>query len=86
MTTLVRMLKHATWYPDGHSLVTFGAGELVSSDDARARNGFVTVALANGWAERVHADEASPITPRSSSLTARSAPTKKAKAFVERTK
>ena len=86
MTTLVRMLQHATWHPDGHSTVQFGVGELVRSDDARAQNGFVTVALANGWAECVHADEASPTIPRSSSITARSAPTKKARSFVERTK
>jgi len=86
MTTIVRMLTHATWRPDGHSLVVFGAGELVASDDPRAQNGFVTIALANGWAERLHADEGSPVTPRSASITARSAPSRKAKAFVERTK
>ena len=86
MTTLVRMLTNAIWSPDGHSIVHFGRGELVRSDESRAQNGFVNVAIQAGWAERVHADESSPITPRSSSLTARSAPTKKAKAFVERTK
>lgn len=86
MTTLVRMLTNATWSPDGHSVVHYGRGELVRSDEPRAHNGFVNVALEAGWAERVHADEASPITSRSSSVTARSAPAKKAKAFVERTK
>lgn len=86
MTTLVRMLTNATWSPDGHSIVHYGRGELVRSDEPRAHNGFVSVALQAGWAERVHADEASPTIPRSSSITARSAPSKKARSFVERTK
>ena len=83
---LVRMLSCAAWLPDGHSVVQFGIGEIVSSLDPRAANGFVTVALQRGWAERLHADENTPAIPRSSSITSRAAPSRKAKATVERIK
>lgn len=83
---LIRMLSRAAWLPDGHSVVQFGYGEIVSSLDPRAANGFVTVALQRGWAERLHADEDTPAIPRASSITARSAPATKAKRTVERTK
>lgn len=83
---LVRMLSRAAWLPDGHSVVQFGLGEIVSSLDPRAGNGFVTVALQRGWAERLHADEDTPAKPRASTITARSAPARKAKATVERIK
>jgi hypothetical protein len=83
---LVRMTRAATWSPDGHSTVAFGVNQIVSSTDPRAANGFVHVALQYGWAERLHADEDTPATPRSSTITARSAPATKAKRTVERTK
>lgn len=83
---LVRMLSQAAWLPDGHSVVLFGRGEIVSSTDPRAANGFVTVALQRGWAERLHADEGTPATPRSTTITNRAAPLRKAKTTVERTK
>jgi hypothetical protein len=83
---LIRMLSRAAWLPDGYSVVQFGIGEIVSSLDPRAGNGFITVALQNGWAERLHADEGTPARLRSSGIIARSAPATKAKRMVERTK
>lgn len=80
------MKESVTWSPDGHSLVRFGINEIVSSVDPRAANGFVNVAVNQGWAEPLHANEDTPTKPRSTSMTARAAPATKSKRTVERIK
>ncbi len=53
MIETVRLLNATTWSPDGRTVFTFGAGEIISAADARAAGGFLQVALASGWAEPV---------------------------------
>jgi hypothetical protein len=80
------MLKTCDWNPDGYSTVSFAVGQIVSSSDPRAANGFVTVALQNGWAEPLHSDENTPTALLSPKAVARTAPSRKARSHVERTK
>lgn len=53
MTTAVRLINATTWSPDGRTVYTFAAGEIITARDPRAANGFLATALASRWAEPV---------------------------------